>query len=190
MSLYAEASPIRLPNREVWFVTPHNRFPLLQSPVAACFTPLHLTLGIALGDVRLACSCSAMETYSTKLFPHSFCADINASGSLELFSNGISRTVVTLTYHPPTLWQSDTTLWLYMVFRFMTELLLFLNAPIFQKMPLTVDRGISSRDEIWQTDSLQRWHPVTVPHLWMQTAWLGALLLYTFGLIETPESCN
>jgi hypothetical protein len=28
---------------------------------------------------------------------------------------------------------------------------------------LTVDRGISSRAEIWRTDFLERWHPMTVP---------------------------
>ncbi len=37
-----------------------------------CFTPLHLTLGIIFGDVRFACSCSAMETHSKKLPLHSF----------------------------------------------------------------------------------------------------------------------
>ncbi len=56
-------------------VTSQYRFPLLQSPLAAFFTPLHLTLGIIPGDMRLACS---------------ICADINARGSLELFSYGIS----------------------------------------------------------------------------------------------------
>lgn len=34
-------SPIRLPNRETCFSTSQNMFPLLQSPVTACFTPLH-----------------------------------------------------------------------------------------------------------------------------------------------------
>ena len=29
---------------------------------------------------------------------------------------------------------------------------------------LTVDWGSSSRVEIWQTDLLERWHPMTVPH--------------------------
>ena len=29
---------------------------------------------------------------------------------------------------------------------------------------LTVDRGMSSRSDIWQTDLLERWHPMTVPH--------------------------
>lgn len=31
--------------------------------------------------------------------------------------------------------------------------------------PLTVDHGISSSDEILQTDLFQRWHPMTVPYL-------------------------
>ena len=29
---------------------------------------------------------------------------------------------------------------------------------------LTVDQGSSSKAEIWQTDLLKRWHPMTVPH--------------------------
>ncbi len=36
-----------------------------------------------------ACSCLAMETHSMKLLPYSFCADINASRSLKLFSHEI-----------------------------------------------------------------------------------------------------
>ena len=42
----------------------------LQSPVAACFTPLHPALCIALADVWLGCSCLAMETHSMKLSRH------------------------------------------------------------------------------------------------------------------------
>ncbi len=34
--------PICLPNREAWFITSQNRFPLLQSPVSMCFNPLCL----------------------------------------------------------------------------------------------------------------------------------------------------
>ncbi len=37
-----------------WPIAPQNRFPLLQSPVFACCTPLHLMLGGGFGDVRLA----------------------------------------------------------------------------------------------------------------------------------------
>jgi hypothetical protein len=38
------------------FITPENAFPVLQSPMAASFTPLQPTLGIANGD--LVCGCS------------------------------------------------------------------------------------------------------------------------------------
>lgn len=48
------------------------KFPLLQSPLAAFFTPHHLMLGIKLRDMRLACS---------------ICTNINARESLELFGN-------------------------------------------------------------------------------------------------------
>ena len=54
-------SSIGLPDGEAQFVTPENESPLLKNPVAACFTPLHLTFCIALADVWLGCSCSAME---------------------------------------------------------------------------------------------------------------------------------
>ena len=37
--------------------------------MAACFTPLHSTLCIALADVRLGCSCSAMEIHSASTDP-------------------------------------------------------------------------------------------------------------------------
>ncbi|CAI9607678.1 unnamed protein product, partial [Staurois parvus] len=59
---------------------------VLQSPVVVCFSPLHLTLCIALGDLRLGCSCLAMESHSMKLFMHCFCANLKATRSLEVFS--------------------------------------------------------------------------------------------------------
>ena len=42
-------------------------FPLLQSPMVTSFTTLQPTLGIAHGDLRLVCGCSAMETHFMKL---------------------------------------------------------------------------------------------------------------------------
>ncbi len=190
MSLYAEASPIRLPNREMWFVTPHNRFPLLQSPVAACFTPLHLTPGIALGDVRFECSCWAMENYSTKLYPHSFCADIKMPvevWTLQLWNQQKGGDSYVPSTHSVTERSHSVTSHGLSLHGWVAAVPKFFHFPI---ISLTVDRGISRRDDISQTDSLQRWHPVSVPHLWMLTAWLGALFLYTLGLIETPESCK
>ncbi|CAI9547136.1 unnamed protein product, partial [Staurois parvus] len=41
-----------------------------------CCTPLHPTLCIALGDVRLGCSCSAMEKHPMKLSTHCCCANL------------------------------------------------------------------------------------------------------------------
>ena len=41
-------------------MTPENGFSLLQSPMAASFTPLQLTLGIAHGDLRLVCGCALL----------------------------------------------------------------------------------------------------------------------------------
>ncbi len=46
-----------------------------------------------------ACSCLATENHSLKLLPCSFCADINASRSLELFSHEINRALVTFAHH-------------------------------------------------------------------------------------------
>jgi len=83
-----------------------NMFPLLQSPVTVCFTPLHPTLGIVLCAVRFACGCWAMETHPIMLPPHSFCADINASGSLESADNWL----LLRTIHLSTRWPHSVTL--------------------------------------------------------------------------------
>ncbi len=79
---------------------------------------------IVLDDVMLACNCLAMETQSTMFRPHSFCADIKTSGSLELFiyatfTNHVLQHSVT---HSVTLHG----------LLFIAELLLFLNASTFQ----------------------------------------------------------
>jgi hypothetical protein len=52
----------------------------------ASFTPLQLMLGIAHGDPRLVCGCSAMETHFMMLPTKSYCADIDSRGSLEVGS--------------------------------------------------------------------------------------------------------
>ncbi|CAI9603112.1 unnamed protein product [Staurois parvus] len=59
-----------------------------------CFTPLHLTLCIAHGDVRLGYSCLAMETHSMKLSMHC-CANLKATRSLEIFSYWLCRQLAT-----------------------------------------------------------------------------------------------
>ncbi|CAI9594987.1 unnamed protein product, partial [Staurois parvus] len=57
-----------------------------QSPVAVCFTPLYLTLCIALGDVRFGCICSATETHSVKLIMHCCCDNLKATQCLKVFT--------------------------------------------------------------------------------------------------------
>ncbi|CAI9549196.1 unnamed protein product [Staurois parvus] len=52
----------------------------------ACFTPLHPKHCIALGHVRLGCSCLAMESHSMKLSMHCCCANLKATQSLEVLS--------------------------------------------------------------------------------------------------------
>jgi hypothetical protein len=52
--------------------------------MAASFTPLQPMLGIAHGDLRLVCGCSAMETHFMKFLMNSSCADFASRVSLEL----------------------------------------------------------------------------------------------------------
>jgi hypothetical protein len=52
--------------------------------MVASFTPLQPIVGIAHGDLRLVCGCSAIETHSVKLQTKSYCADVASRGSLEL----------------------------------------------------------------------------------------------------------
>jgi hypothetical protein len=54
--------------------------------MAASFTPLQPSLGIAHGDLRLVCGCLAMETLFMKLPTNSYCADVASRGSLEIGS--------------------------------------------------------------------------------------------------------
>jgi hypothetical protein len=59
---------VRLPDGEA--------FILLQSPMAASFTPLQPMLGVVHGDFRLVCGCSAMQTHLMKLLTNSYCVDV------------------------------------------------------------------------------------------------------------------
>ena len=92
-------SYIGLPDDVAWFITPENAFPLLQSPMAASFTPLQPTLGIAHGDLRLVCDCSAMETHFMKLLTNSYCAHVASRCSLELGSECCNRGQMIFTHY-------------------------------------------------------------------------------------------
>ena len=83
-------SSVRLPDGEAWFITPENTLPLLQSPMAASFTPLQPTL-IEHVDLRLVCVCSAMDTHFMTLPTNSYCAEVAPRGSLELDSECRNR---------------------------------------------------------------------------------------------------
>jgi hypothetical protein len=121
--------------------------------MAAFFTPLQPTLGIAHGDHRLVCCCSANETHFMKL---------------------PQRTVIVLMLLPEAVWN--------LVVSVATEDRRFLRATRFStRRPLphysgdfiapshfkitavTVDRGSSSRAEMLWTDVLEILHPMTVP---------------------------
>lgn len=66
---------IRLPERKTWVHIPKCISTALESSAGVLYSKsFHLTLGIVLGDVRLACSCSAM------LPAFSFCAGVTARG--------------------------------------------------------------------------------------------------------------
>jgi hypothetical protein len=54
---------------------------------------------------------------------------------------------------------------------------------------LTVDRDCSSRAEIWWTDLLERWHPVTVPH-WKSEIFSQAILLSMFVYGDCMAVCS
>lgn len=52
---------VRLPDTEVWFITPEYMFILLQSLMALNFISLILMFDIVHGDLRVLCSCSDIK---------------------------------------------------------------------------------------------------------------------------------
>ena len=82
-------SSIRLPDGEVWLITPENT------------SQLHPMLCIALADVWLGCSCSAIEIHSMKLSTHCSWANLKATWSLEVCSDWLCRKLVTSTDPAP-----------------------------------------------------------------------------------------
>ena len=127
-----------------WSVIHHSRERVSTAPTAVSFILLQPTLGIAHGDLRLVRGCSALETHFMKLLMNSYSADVASRVSLEI-STRWSRSV-SLCGLPLCGWA--------------------VVAPRcfhFTITALTVERGSSSRVEIWRTDLLERWYPMTVP---------------------------
>ncbi len=113
--LLASAKPI-LVQTEKRFVTPQNMFPLLQSPVAACFKSLHLTLVIVLEALETH-SISQRKAFVLILMPVQVC---NSSAMESAVRRWLLHTMLLSTMWPHSLW-------LHMVW-----LLLFLNASTLQ----------------------------------------------------------
>jgi hypothetical protein len=92
------------------------------------------------------------------------------------------QTVILLTLLPKAVWNSVVSLatnnrwslhttrfsgpvlWACVAYHFTAEPLLLLDVSTFTITALTVDRGSCSRADIWPSDWLERWHPMTVPH--------------------------
>jgi hypothetical protein len=117
-------------------------------------------LGINHGDLRLVCTCLAMENHWSSLW-----------------------TVLVLTLLPDAVWNSVVSVvtndrWFLHTKRFSTRRshsVSLCGLPLrgwaivaprcfhFTITVLTVDQGSFSRAEIWRTDLLERWHPITMP---------------------------
>ena len=143
-----------------------------------------------------------METHFMKLPTNSYCADVASRGSLELGGECCNR--VTTIYMRYALQHSAVTF-----YELVWPTTLRLRHCCSQTFHFTITalpvyRGSSSRAEIWQTDLLERWHPMTVPHwkslsssvrpfyfqcLSMETAWLCAQF-YATGVAEIAQSTN
>ena len=129
---------------------------------SGCFTPLHPTLCIALGDVWLGCSCSAMETHSMKLYMHCCWANLKATWSLEVCSDWLCRKLATSAHSA----SADPAPSFYVAYHF-----------------VTVDCGIFRSEDISRLDLLRRWHPITVPRWNSLSSWERPILSQMF--VET-----
>lgn len=81
---------IELPNRNAWFVSPENMFPVLWSLV----TWLHPTLSSSFVDLQLWCICSAMQTHLMKLSMYCSWPNLKVTWHLEGCSRWLSKNVV------------------------------------------------------------------------------------------------
>ena len=141
-------SSVGLPDGEVWFITPENAFSLLQSP---SFTPLQLTLGIAHGYLRLVCVCSQRAVLEQFLcwrcFQMPFGTRVCCNQGQTIFTRFSTRRSRSVS-----LCGQQIRGWAVVASRYFH----------FTITALTVDRGSTSRADIWRTDLLERWNPMTV----------------------------
>ena len=132
-----------------------------NSPVAACLTLLHSTLCIALADVWLGCSCSAMKTHFIKLYTYGSWANLKA--------HEVWRSVV---IDPAKIWRPLHTMclsihWPCSVISPGLPLCGWVaivpNHFHFVIIPPTIDCEIFRSEENTHLVFLQRLHPITVP---------------------------
>lgn len=135
-------------------------------------------LCIALGDLWLGCSCSAMETHSMKLSAHCCWANLKATWSLEVCSDWLCRSWRPLrTMRFSIRWSRSVSL---------RGLSLCGRVAVVPKhfhfliIQLTVDCGIFRSEEISRLDLLHRWHPITVPHWNSLSSWERPILSQMF----------
>ena len=138
-------------------------------------------LCIALADVWLGCSCSAMETHSMKLSTH--CYELiwrphEVWRSVAIDSAESWRPLCTM--HNSIHWPCSVILrglplhgWAAVI----------PNRFHFVIIPLTVDCGIFRSEEISRLDLLHRWHPITVPRWNSLSSWERPILSQMF--VET-----
>ena len=106
--------------------------------MSTSFTQLQPTLGIAHGDLRFVCGCLTRETHFMKITTNSSCADVASRGSLQPRTDDFYST--TALGHP--------VLWACVAYHFTA--IVSLRRFHFTITTLTVDRGSSSRADIWQ----------------------------------------
>ena len=123
--------------------------------MAASFTPLQPSLGIVHVDLGLVCSCSDMETHFMKLLTNSSGAEVASRGSLELSSECCNwRFLCTTCFSTRQSRSVSLCGLLFCGWAIVDPRLIHITITA-----LTVDRGSSSRTEIW----MERRHPMMVP---------------------------
>lgn len=147
----------------------HSREYVSTAPVAVCLAPLHPTLFIALGDVRPGCSCSSMETYSMKPSMHILELIWRSHKIWRYVSTDSVESWLLCTVCLSMCWPRSDFMWPVVY-----------NCLHFAIIPLTIDSGIFSREEISQMDLLNRWQLITVLRLNSWSSYEWPILLQMF----------
>ena len=129
--------------------------------MAGRLIPIQPTLGIVHGDLRLVCGCSAMETHFMKLLTNSYRADVASRGSLELCSECCLSSVTIFTRYA--LQHSRVRSLSLCGLPLCGSAIVAPRSFYFTITALIVDRGSSSRTEIWR--NVASYDGATLSHL-------------------------